>query len=229
MQEIVLKLGKTDVQYGILVLPKTLDLSLIFGNPILVKDSMGPIEAKVHKTLNRIDGLTKWHRKRGTNIGDEISVKIDIKEIENGMNVIHLEFLNVRENSESETKESNFSFELESQLEEYIIQNIEKLESGLKVSDRQYKIGVNKLDLLCTDKNRNYVIIELKNKKTSDQVVGQILRYMGCLKEHKQIDKVRGIIVAPETDMNLEYAISNLSDVSVKYFKMNIEFIDSTK
>lgn len=226
MANTIKKINPSDKVYGILNFPKAFDLSFISGKPILVKDSMGSIEGKVHKTINRIDGLTKWHKSRMTSTEDEISIMFVDNEIENGMNVIHIEFLNERGNSECQTKENNFSFALESQLEEFIIRNIEKLEDGLIVEKQQYKIGANKMDLLCIDKNRNYVIVEIKNRLRSDEVVGQILRYMGCLKEYKKIDKVRGIIIAPETDRNLDYAVSNLSDVSVKYFKLNIEFED---
>jgi len=224
MKELKLKLTHTA---GYLTLPKEdLDLSAYYGNLIIVKDSMGTIEAKIHSSSNRIDRLTSWHKSRMTNNGDEILVKFDENELENGKNVIHFDFLNARNCTEN--YESHFSFELETQLEEYIAQNLNKLETGLKLEAKQYIIGANKMDLLCTDKNRNYVIVELKNRKTSDQVVGQILRYMGYIKESKKVENVRGIIVTPEYEQNLEYAVSMLPNVSLKYFKINIEFSDTT-
>lgn len=223
------KLTESDVKYGILFFHKgSIDLSSVAGNSILLEDSMGQIEATVHNTVeNRIDGLTVWHRTRMTKPGDEISVQYDKSETEDGMNVIHIEFLSEREYSECEMQNSEFILALESQLRDYLANNIGKLEGGLIVEQTEYKIGTNRIDLLCVDKNRNYVIVELKNRKTGDQVVGQILRYIGCLKDNKKVNNVRGIIVSPQQDTNLEYAISELSNVSVKYFKLNIEFTDS--
>ena len=53
---------------------------------------------------------------------------------------------------------------LEKDLESFIIDNLEHIEKGLKLypSGRQYSVSTGKVDLLCTDANDNFVVIELK-------------------------------------------------------------------
>ena len=54
---------------------------------------------------------------------------------------------------------------------------------------------VGRIDLLCTDQQGNFVVIEIKKDRSGDKVVGQIQRYMGWVKKHLAGDKdVRGII-----------------------------------
>ena len=62
------------------------------------------------------------------------------------------------------------------------------------------------------------MVIELKKGRSSDVVVGQILRYMGWVKEHLAVDDydqydVRGIIISKEKDDRLEYALKMLQKV----------------
>ena len=65
---------------------------------------------------------------------------------------------------------------------------------------------------------KTFVVMELKKGKSSDQVIGQTLRYMGWVKENLTINAykeydVRGIIISKEIDKNLEYAIRMLPKI----------------
>jgi RecB family endonuclease NucS len=82
--------------------------------------------------------------------------------------------------------------------------------------------NAGRLDLLCRDTKGNYVVVELKRTLGTDQVAGQILRYMGCLIEEYGKDKVRGIIVVPRTDQALSYAAKAVPNLQVKQFKIQI-------
>lgn len=86
------------------------------------------------------------------------------------------------------------------------------------------EVGV--MDFLCTDKDGNFVVIELK-RKASDETLGQILRYMGWTKENLSKDKkVFGIILADSFDTKLEYAISIVRDIiSLKKIKLDISIL----
>ena len=228
MQEETITLKPSSVGNGLLAIPKQIDLRSINNKNIWIKDAMGREKGNIHKSVNRIDALTQWHKTRMTKIGDEITIKYDKNEIEDGLNVINIEFRTPIETNQ-ENDDNRVLFAVESLLEEYLVENIGKLEQGLSIQEQQYSIGANRMDLLCIDRDRNYVVVEIKNRKTSDQVVGQVLRYIGCVKELKNVKTVRGIIVTPEYDKNLEYAISNVPDVTVKYFKLAIEFTDGKK
>ena len=224
MEQFISKITAADKAYGLIRVSK-LNIENLRGKPVLLIDSLGEIIGKFHNSGKRIDGLTEWHKTRMTNSDDEISISFDEKEVKDGKHVIHIEFLTERRFPINEVETNFFSFELESQLEKHISNNIEQLEKGLTKVKQQYNIGgSNIIDLLCIDANRNYVVVEFKNRKTSDIVVGQILRYIGRIKEIEKVDNVRGIIVTPEPDTNLEYAISTLPHVSLKYFKFNVTF-----
>ncbi len=103
-------------------------------------------------------------------------------------------------------------FILENGLEEAIKKNLSQL--GLKLASDSINqqctldMGIGRTDLICTDKDGNYVVIELK-LSASDGVIGQILRYMGYIREkwaEKEGKDVKGIIIAQTFDDQLRYA-----------------------
>jgi restriction system protein len=86
------------------------------------------------------------------------------------------------------------TFEFEEYLEEFVVFNFKTIFKGELVllgddvenNGQQYNtnaIGI--IDILARDaKTVDYVVIELKKDKTSDVVVGQVLRYMGWVKKN---------------------------------------------
>ncbi len=74
-------------------------------------------------------------------------------------------------------------------------------------------------------------MIELKRGKSSDSTVGQILRYMGWVRENlaKPSQRVRGIIIAREVDDALRYAVKYLQDVSVLTYKVDFKLSSADK
>lgn len=75
--------------------------------------------------------------------------------------------------------------------------------------------AVGIMDMLCIDENKDFVIIEIKRQAT-DKTIGQILRYMGWTMEElcKDGQKVKGIIVAERKDIQLEFALKVIPDVT---------------
>ena len=82
-------------------------------------------------------------------------------------------------------------FYMEKQLEDFIIENWNKTEFGKKYDlieeegeliSQQFKTDIGFIDILAKDKKtKNYVVIELKKNQTSDDTIGQLLRYMGWI------------------------------------------------
>ena len=84
-------------------------------------------------------------------------------------------------------------FYLESQLEDFLIQNWAETEFGQKynliyeggdLKSQQYRTDIGRIDILAKNKsNDSYVVIELKRNQTSDDTVGQVTRYVGWIQD----------------------------------------------
>lgn len=134
-------------------------------------------------------------------------------------------------------------FYMESQLEDFLIENWESTELGKKYNlieeegeevSQQYRTGVGRIDILAQDKKtKQLVVIELKKNQTSDDTVGQLARYMGWLEEHKTGGKpTKGIIIAAQYDQRLYYALKKMNDTEVYLYRVDFkleEFNDGKK
>ena len=120
------------------------------------------------------------------------------------------------------TKPSKLSI-AEKNLEDFVEQQLDVIETGLCLVQRQLSTPAGRLDLLCKDALGNYVVVEIKKSKGTDQVVGQILRYMGWVKEEYPKSNVRGIVIVAKKDDALRYAIKAVPNIEAKEFKLSIE------
>jgi len=122
---------------------------------------------------------------------------------------------------------------MEQLVEDCLEKNLEHVEKGLElyhdengVPGRQYPTDIGTIDLLCVDKDKRFVVIEIKKEKGSDRTVGQITRYMGWVRQNlAKNENVRGIVIVHEVDKRLEYSASVLSSVEIKYYKIDLKFI----
>ena len=110
----------------------------------------------------------------------------------------------------------------EKNLEDFVVQQLNEIEPGLSLVERQLSTPAGRLDLFCRDLNGNYVVVELKKTHGTDQVVGQILRYMGWVREAYPESTVRGIIIVGKKDDALRYALKATSGIEAKEFKLSI-------
>lgn len=129
-------------------------------------------------------------------------------------------------------------FPLEEYLENFIIKNWDNIDFGeplnLYIDDegtpaQQYPTSEGYIDLLAKDADNNFVVIELKKGRSNQQVVGQILAYVGWVKNNlaEKNQKVRGIIIAADGNQSLHDAVSTVSDfVSIKYYRLKFSFED---
>jgi hypothetical protein len=108
-------------------------------------------------------------------------------------------------------------------LEKIVREHPEEVEAGLVWEKEQLVTRAGRLDLLGRDTNGNYVVVELKRAQGTDQVVGQILRYMGCLTKDHGKDKVRGIIIVLRKDQALSYAAMAVPNLQVKEFTIHLK------
>lgn len=146
--------------------------------------------------------------------------------------------LPLEEEQTEDAEEGGFSPELESQLEDLIVskwdsipefKDLEILQEDGEYIGQQYDTKeVGRIDLLCRNKKTGaFVVVELKRGRESDKVVGQVLRYIGWVKENlaKSGQDVYGIIITFEGDPDprLKYALLPIGNlVKLKFYKISI-------
>ena len=168
--------------------------------------------------------------------GDDVNASIaeDLSEILN----LYRNTLDLEVKDESSVVSSGL-FYMEKQLEEFIIENWNESEFGKSLDliyedgllkSQQYKTDIGIIDILAKDKETgSYVVIELKRNQTSDDTVGQILRYMGWVTENLKERNVRGIIVAGTYDEKLYYAQNMIQAVDVFLYEVQFKLKEYKK
>ena len=120
-------------------------------------------------------------------------------------------------------------FAYEHDLRDYLANNLGVIASGLSLYEEEgirgveFPVGGRFIDLLAQDA-KGYVVIELKVSRGYDRVVGQLLRYIGWIKQHHADpgQRVRGIIIAKEISEDLRLACSGLTDVSLYEYALSV-------
>ncbi len=130
------------------------------------------------------------------------------------------------------------AFVLEKYLEEFIVSNFDTIFRGkLKINEdsegadgQQYPTDIGPIDILAVEPNStSFVVIELKKGRPSDQVIGQILRYMGWVKKNlcKDGQAVKGLIICRDPDPKLSYALEMISGIDVRYYSVSFKLRES--
>jgi RecB family endonuclease NucS len=130
-------------------------------------------------------------------------------------------------------------FYMEKQLEDFIIENWESTQLGTELEliyeegnlkSQQYRTDIGPIDILARSKvSGEYVVIELKKNQSSDDTVGQILRYMGWVREKLKDERVRGVIVAGKYDEKLDYARKMIPGLEVFIYEVNFSLKEYKK
>ncbi|MGO9777323.1 MAG: endonuclease NucS domain-containing protein [Terracidiphilus sp.] len=127
-------------------------------------------------------------------------------------------------------------FALERQLQEFLLENWDRspLASEWTIystdddpeAGNEFPTDVGRVDILAAHKTQpRLLVIELKRNQSTDQTVGQVLRYMGWVAEHvgRETGKtVEGLIIARTVDQAASYALTLLPKVSMMTYE--IEF-----
>lgn len=131
------------------------------------------------------------------------------------------------------------AFALEKHLEDFLVQNWNQTELGQQYDifeedgervGQQYLTDTGPIDILAIKKDKSEIlIVELKRGRASDMVVGQVLRYMGYVKQELAEDtqKIRGAIIALEDDVRIKRALAMTPDISFYRYEVNFKLIKS--
>ena len=129
-------------------------------------------------------------------------------------------------------------FAFERDLQNYLVQNLGLLESGLKLYEDEdgefngveFPAGQRRIDILAVGADGAYVVIETKVSRAYDRVVGQILRYMGWVKENLAGEApVRGVIVASEISEDLILATSSVENIRLVEYEISFSLKSVSK
>lgn len=136
--------------------------------------------------------------------------------------------------TEPTTAEDSQRFGLERHLHEFLRDNWDKTslgkewalyaEQGDPEAGYEYPTDIGRIDLLAKHKRKAlWCVIELKRAQTSDDTVGQTLRYMAWVRKHlaENGEDVEGLIIAHEVDEKLRYAISETPKVKLQIYEVS--------
>lgn len=137
--------------------------------------------------------------------------------------------------SNDNTIEDPVAFALEIHLELFLIKNWAKTEFGKnykifedegEIVGRQYPSDTGPIDILAiSNDDKEILVIELKKGRASDDVVGQVQRYMGFVKEELCVrgQKVKGVIIALEDDIRIRRALSVAQNIDFYRYELNFK------
>lgn len=126
------------------------------------------------------------------------------------------------------------SFALEKHLEEFLVSNWKNTELGQDYDiydggdglfGQQLQTDTGPLDILAISKDKSrLLVVELKKARAADAVVGQVLRYMGYVKEElaESDQEVLGVIIAKDDDTRIQRALSMAPNVS--FYRYQVSF-----
>lgn len=183
----------------------------------------------LNHTINKADMSIELQKSAGA-IGTTCLLTNYAEEIENLLGGASIPKLI----STDETVEDPSVFALEKHLEDFLVQNWKHTELGKdydifeedgEIVGQQYETDTGPIDILAISKDRkSLLVIELKRGRTSDVVVGQILRYMGYVSEElaEEGQAVKGTIIALEDDQRLRRALSITP--SIEFYRYQVSF-----
>lgn len=242
-------IGDSEYKHGYLNL--TSDNGTTYGNnfpppytALLIITDGRQYKASINTNQNQIwGGLKRWFRDENIYSGDKVSitynptttsidnrVPIEISVIERAEITDTSSITTIQDEEDERIAEINM--QMENDLENFLVDNLHLIDSDLKLYQneqgklgRQFQTEVGKIDLLCKKKN-DFIVVELKKGRSSDEVVGQISRYIGWVKEKlANGNNVKGIIIVHDFDPKLKYAVLANPNIDLKYYQIKIDFV----
>lgn len=130
--------------------------------------------------------------------------------------------------------EDPVAFAMEKHLEAFLVANWAQTELAKDFAiyeedgepvGQQYATDAGPIDILAVSHDRKrLLVVELKRGRASDVVVGQILRYMGYIKEQvaEPGQSVEGAIIALENDQKLRWALAAVPNI--RFYRYQVSF-----
>ncbi|MGD0205437.1 MAG: endonuclease NucS domain-containing protein [Dehalococcoidia bacterium] len=119
---------------------------------------------------------------------------------------------------------------LEIHLQDYVFRNWKAVFPDLALfqgaGGREFRTqdpSVGIIDFLCTDKKGDFVVIETKRETPDRQAIGQVLGYMGWVRQRlcTKGQSVRGILIANEVSDQLKLAAAVIPDLALYCYEIS--------
>nr|WP_233120869.1 endonuclease NucS domain-containing protein [Chlorobium sp. KB01] len=135
------------------------------------------------------------------------------------------------------TIEDPVAFAMEKHLEAFLVANWDQtdlsqefliFEEDGEAVGQQYATDAGPIDILAISKDRKkLLVVELKRGRATDVVVGQVLRYMGFVKEQiaESDQTVEGVIIALEDDKKMRWALMSVPSISFYRYQISFKLI----
>ena len=167
----------------------------------------------------------------------ELSNEVDIMVViggKNSSNTKQLHSICLENCVNSYLVENASEFALEKHLEDFLVKNWKSTSLGKKydiyeldgeIVGQQFPSDTGPIDILAISKDKKtLLVVELKKGRVSDNVVGQIQRYMGYVKEDlaEAHQEVKGVIIGFDDDIKIHRALSVTNNI--EFYKYKVDF-----
>jgi len=138
------------------------------------------------------------------------------------------------EPAEAPRRDGEGTFALERQLHEFLVDNWSRTsladewalleEDGEVVGSHYFTREVGEIDLLARHREDDrWLVIELKRNQSSDNTVGQALRYMGWVRRNLAAEggTIEGLIICGEIDRKLQYALDGQPNIRCMTYQVS--------
>lgn len=119
---------------------------------------------------------------------------------------------------------------LEKDLRDYLADHLgEAFGEPLELLGTEVPCDVGRIDVLARDAAGTILVIELKNRTCTRDVVGQLLSYLGSVRKQYASSVVRGVAVGPAFDASALSALEATSDIVFFTFRVAYSITESGK
>ena len=131
---------------------------------------------------------------------------------------------NVEEEEDEVNDLEEASFERESELRDFLTNNLQSVEPGLQLKGKEFVIPdtQRRIDILCEDKDGTPAIIELKVGRGHERVIGQAAYYQQKIKNLNNVPKVRVIIIAKDLSDELRIGALAVRDFELYEYQLSM-------